>query len=159
MSNVRARHGMIAAAVSLALLGGLAAETRMRPKAADAEPYHKLIRDAAAQAPMVIGDWEGVEIPQPPHAIELLKPNAILSRKYVNQRTGEVVRLLMVHCKDAQDIYGHYPPVCYPSQGMRQQRAADASWTVDGVAIEGKEYHFVGQRLSRGELLVQNFII
>ena len=52
----------------------------------------------------------------PPEAQELLRPNAIFSRRF--QRPGEIgVHVLVVHCSDARDMIGHYPPICYPSSG------------------------------------------
>ena len=28
-----------------------------------------------------------------------------------------LVELLVVHCSDARDMHGHYPPICYPAHG------------------------------------------
>lgn len=160
MKTIRTfRQGVWAAAVSLALLGGLAAESSLRPQADAAEPYHERIKALAAQAPMQIGDWVGADHRPPAEAIRLLKPNVILCRQYVNVRTGRSVQFLLVHCKDARDIHGHYPPVCYPGHGMKLRSAVEADWNVEQTRIVGKQYEFAEQRLGTGGKLVENFLI
>jgi len=153
------RQGTWAAATSLALLGGLAAESSVRPRPEAAEPYHERVRILAEQAPMQIGEWIGADHRPPAEAIRLLKPNVILSRQYVNVRNGRSVQFLLVHCKDARDIHGHYPPVCYPGHGMKLRAAADCDWEVDKTRIVGKEYLFDAQRLGTDGKLVDNFLI
>ena len=81
-----------------------------------AELRKEQIAQAVASAPFFIGPWIGQDTPVLREAQELLRPNAILSRTY--QRPGGVnLHLLMVHCSDARDMIGHYPPICYPSSG------------------------------------------
>ena len=74
------------------------------------------VAEAMAAAPFFIGAWVGRDEEVPPEAQKLLRPNAILSRFY-QKPGGAWVRVLVVHCGDARDMIGHYPPVCYPSSG------------------------------------------
>lgn len=145
--------------IALALLAGLAVETYSRPRPEEAEPYHAAIRAAEADLPMDFGAWRGEDVPVPPAAIELLHPNVILSRRFVNVETGWRVSVLIVHCKDARDIYGHYPPICYPSQGMEQRSAEVFERTVAGQRLRGTEYHFAGRSGGSGGLIVSNLIV
>jgi hypothetical protein len=78
------------------------------------------IKAAMETAPFIIGDWMGQqpnsENDVPREAQKLLRPNAILNRWY-RQPGGIALHLLVVHCSDARDMLGHYPPICYPSSG------------------------------------------
>jgi hypothetical protein len=116
ISNLKSIAGGLIAAVFLLVLLGLN-QTHLSPE--DAEDYHRAIRDAVNAIPHQIGPWEGADEEVTPAAIELLRPNIIMARRYTHQDTGQVVSLLIVHCKDARDLMGHYPPVCYPAQGWR----------------------------------------
>lgn len=145
--------------LSACLLAGLAAETVLRPRPAQAEPYHAAVRALAEQAPLQIGTWVGTERDVPAAAFDLLHPNVILSREYVDSETKRSVGFLLVHCKDARDIDGHYPPVCYPAHGAKLHSSTPGDWVVDGTAIEGTEYEFVDPKPEYPDTLVQNFII
>ncbi len=69
-----------------------------------------------AAVPFFIGDWIGQDRPVPAEAQKLLRPNAIFSRVY-EKPGGAWAHVLIVHCSDARDMIGHYPPICYPSAG------------------------------------------
>ena len=71
---------------------------------------------AVQAAPRLIGPWVGEDEQVSPQAQKLLRPNALLSRTY-RRPGGPRVHVLVVHCSDARDMIGHYPPVCYPSSG------------------------------------------
>jgi len=82
----------------------------------------------------------------PRSARELLSANVILSRRYHNPNTGQSVSLLLVHCKDARDIAGHYPPNCYPSQGWTQRNREDYTWGIAGDSVPVRSYLFTMER-------------
>jgi hypothetical protein len=128
--------------LTLVLLGGLAAETQFRPRPADAEPFHKRVSSALRQMPTMIGEWDSREVPIPPAAVALLKPNAYFSRRYTNRNTGRTVDFLLVQCRDARDMGGHYPPVCYPAHGWSPISAKPVEWQVGGKPLPGMEYEF-----------------
>lgn len=123
----RVRTGLILFP-SLALLmasGILMQRLSFAAEVEDAASYHAKVRKAVEAMPAELGDWTGERIDIPNAAVALLKPNAILGRRYENQVTGQRVDVLVVHCRDARDMAGHYPPVCYPSSG----------WTEDGSNV------------------------
>jgi len=124
------------------LLAGAGADALTSPSAGDSAPYLKSVRDAYASTPMRLGNWLGTDVPVPASAITLLRPNVLLSREYVDLENGRKVTFLLVHCSDARDILGHYPPVCYPSAGWVEQSREQKQWTVNGVSIPGYEYRF-----------------
>lgn len=101
---------------------------------------------AAMQAvPLFIGDrWIGEERPVPKEAQKLLHPNAILSRAY-SSPGGPTMQVLVVHCGDARDMIGHYPPICYPSAGWVQAPVdgeTDTWLDVNGQKVPVRQYSF-----------------
>lgn len=151
---------LLAPGLSAIMLAGVIVETMLRPQPGDAEPYHKLIRDKRDLMPMRIGQWEGTDEKVPEAAVALLKPNIILSRSYVNRSTNRTVGFLLVQCKDARDINGHYPPVCYPAHGqpMNRKLTAPRDWQVGGKTIRGMRYVFNTDDYPDG-YVVDNFLI
>ncbi len=75
------------------------------------------VRQAVMAVPYRVGRWTSTKIDIPAAAIELLHPNAILSRRFEPIDGGPSISLLLVHCTDARDMGGHYPPNCYRSAG------------------------------------------
>ena len=107
------------------------------------------IATALASAPYIVGAWVGADAPVPREAQQLLRPNAILSRSY--RRTGgERVHLLVVHCADARDMIGHYPPICYPSSGWvaEESATADVAMSLAGKRLPMRGYVF--RRIGEG---------
>lgn len=82
--------------------------------------YHEKIAQMIHDIPMDYQGWVGRDVPLPQSATNLLKPNAIVAREYMNQDRGVIATLMIVQCKDARDMAGHYPPVCYPANGWIQ---------------------------------------
>lgn len=127
---------------TLVMVGGIAAERLSRPTAVDAQEYHERVRLAVAAFPEQVGDWVGTEIRVPPAALALLKPNAISSRRYEHKTTGQSFEMLIVQCKDARDMGGHYPPVCYPAHGWIAGPVQPVQWQVESLTIPGMQYTF-----------------
>jgi hypothetical protein len=142
---------LVAPILSVGLLVGMAMEQRTYITPADVEPYHARAKAAIADVPWVIGFWTGSEDKVPDAAQRLLRPNYILSRKYVDTQTDawhsrdRRASLLIVQCRDSRDMLGHYPPRCYPSTGMTKVFEEDRDWTVGDLVITGREYHFTRQ--------------
>jgi hypothetical protein len=152
------------------LLGGIVVEksTHVRPK--DAAAYHARVKAEIERMDYTISDeengvWVGAEIEQPKAAVELLKPNKILSRRYTNQSmkgpyASGVCDVLIVQCRDSRDMVGHYPENCYPNGGESMLEKRDRNWTVGDVVITGTEYTF--ERFRQGRPIrrsVYNFIV
>lgn len=103
--------------LSILLLVGLAfALPPSIPVDGSAEVRQAEVARAVDDVPWLIGRWVGEKAPVPREAQELLRPNKIFSRVYRTAR-GPQVHVLLVHCSDARDMLGHYPPNCYPSSG------------------------------------------
>lgn len=127
------------------------------------------VRMAAAAAamesvPYTLGSWIGRDIPVPQAAHALLKPNAILSRRYDHIASNIAANVLVVHCTDIRDMTGHYPPICYPSAGWVAEgapRGVPAAIQLDSRTIPVRKYHF-SRTLDRGRTVgirIYNFFI
>ncbi|HEX3356935.1 MAG TPA: hypothetical protein VHS31_08190 [Tepidisphaeraceae bacterium] len=163
---------MIAPLVSASLLAGIVAEHRRYLKPEDFEPYHVQAKAAIEGLPLMIGSWVGTDTNDVPmEAQVLLKPNKILSRCYSDTSVASLdhprsVSLLIVQCKLASDMVGHFPPICYPSHGWenmcpdKDEKGWLRDWTVAGEQIPGKEYEF--RQIKDGQTMictVYNFLI
>lgn len=127
---------------SLLMLLGIFAESLTHPSPERAQSYHEQIRREADRIPMQIGDWMGEDSPVPAQARDLLKPNVLISRRYVAP-DGESAMLLIVQSADARDMGGHYPPVCYPNAGWAKlAEPRDSEVEVAGAAIPITEYTY-----------------
>jgi hypothetical protein len=107
-----------------------------------AEEYRASVRAAVEALPWRLGSWVGADIETPPAAIQLLKPNVLKQRRYVNDTTGRVFNVLLVHCSDTRDMRGHYPPVCYPAHGWKLVEARTTTMTMGGQSYPARSYLF-----------------
>jgi hypothetical protein len=121
-------------------------------------------RVAAAMntAPFFInGKWVGEDARDkiPREAQQLLRPNALLSRTYT--APGEpAMHVLVIHCGDARDMIGHYPPVCYPSSGWvarEPEGGMDLALRVLDQRFPMREYRFSRARNLAGEDVIRVF--
>jgi hypothetical protein len=147
-------------ALSVGLLCGATAEVMSYGKPQDAEPFHAHVREVFAGLPKKVGDWVAEDIELPAAAGKLLRPNVLLNRRFTNVLTGRVVDFLLVQCRDARDMVGHYPPNCYPGNGWQLNAAGEKTWSADGLSITGTEYKFLKPGfLGEHPLYAANFMI
>lgn len=133
---------ILAPAIAVTLLAVIGLGALARPAAGDAEPYHAEVRRATAEIPRQIGSWTGRDNEVPRAAQRLLKPNVLLSRIYTDVDTGRDATFVFVHCKDARDMIGHFPPNCYRQIGYSLDSAEPRTWDVNGRKLEGMQYRF-----------------
>ncbi|QDU33073.1 hypothetical protein KS4_11140 [Poriferisphaera corsica] len=146
--------------IAMILLLGIGLQAVFRPQPSDASEFHAVAKNSIYSLPSQIGDWVGRDQDIPASAIKLLRPNAIISRSYYNKKTGETASLLIVQSKDARDMRGHFPPVCYPANGYQMTNEMQVDWDADGLLMNGTDYTFSIQRSNRVTYLnVANFII
>lgn len=127
---------------ALALLLGMFAHRATYGGADDAAPYHDRVKATVDALPYSFDGWQGTDSHVPQAALTLIRPNAIIARRYVNQTLGCEIDLLVVQCRDARDMAGHYPPVCYPAHGWRADSTDRETWQADHRALEGMVYGF-----------------
>lgn len=107
--------------ITCGLLLGIAADQASREVAPPGvEAYHARVREAVSLIPFNIGDWIGTDTEIRQEALKILDANCTVSRVYRNLKTQHTATLLLVQCADARSLLGHYPPVCYPSQGWSE---------------------------------------
>lgn len=132
----------VAAALLAALLGW---NTIERETGGNVDAYMAEVKEQIESTPYWIGPYLGVKGEVAQSAIELLRPNEILQRRYVEPETGQSFWLLIVHCGEANDMYGHYPPRCYTGAGWVMERVGDAEAEdvvvqAGGIDIPAKRY-------------------
>ena len=141
------------------IIGGIVAEKSTHVKPQDAAPYHAAAAAAINRMDYTIGDaengiWVGEDTPQPQAAVQLLRPNVILSRRYTDTSSrsrfgNRVCNVLIVQCGNSRDMVGHYPENCYPAIGEPMVGKTARDWKVKDRVITGTEYTF--ERYSRGQ--------
>lgn len=107
----------------------------------NAEAYHARVREAADRIPRAAGDWLGSKTEVPAGAVALLRPNATLSLEFANT-AGQRASFLLVQCRDARDLLGHYPPVCYDAHGFVLVKRQPLTWDLEGEPLHGTMYQF-----------------
>lgn len=132
-----APYACVALLVVFMLAGGLHARTP-----AGADTYRAAVRTVIESIPYKVGPAVGADVEPTRAAQLLLTPNKIFQRRYTDPSTGWGFSLLIVHCNDARDMRGHYPPNCYPRHGWQQDSAENASLPVDGVDQPAMCYRF-----------------
>ena len=148
----------------LLLLGGIVAENATHTRPQDAAPYHAAAEVAIKAWPTTIGrEWNGAsrEDQIPAAAMRLLRPNVTLYRTYTSSRTGMLAHLLIVQCRDPNDMSGHYPPNCYPNNGEQLVYQQARELQVGDRKIRFVEYHFADDRsiTQSGRKCVYNFFV
>jgi hypothetical protein len=122
---------------------------------AEIEAYLGEVKARIEAVPFQTGAWLGSDIPATPAAVEMLKPNKLMQRRYTNIQTGETFELLIVHCGDVRDMIGHYPPVCYPAQGWKPGGRNAATIALGDLSADATRYAFHRE----GELTVSSIEI
>jgi len=161
---------LVVPALASALLVAMGVANAGFPTAADAEPYHTRILAMSHDTPAAFGDWVSRPIDVPPSAVELLRPNAMLSRQFRDPVQRRQASILIVQCKDARDLSGHWPPNCYKASGYTQTHVEPRTWPALGSktqsasdmqqTIPGVEYTFdMETAAGPSRLVVANFLI
>lgn len=152
------------------LLGGIALQqrTRLKPDDVVVQNYHARAKAELRKMPWKVealgSTWTAVEHKPEAAAVRLLRPNEILSRRYVQNTTSTrpiIAELLIVQCRDSRDMTGHYPPICYRNIGYEQvYREQHPPITVGDEQVPFTEYHFEKYTHGRAEkLYVYNFFV
>jgi len=145
VTNLYRKASVYAPWVTIALLVGMswALPTHV-VNSEQAQARKAEIAGTMEQVPYIIDGWIGEDAPVPPEAQKLLRPNAMLSRTYSQPGRGRV-HVLVVHCGDARDMIGHYPPICYPSAGWRRVPVTErdfAELEALGERLPVRQYQF-----------------
>ena len=135
---------MIAAPLcTLALLMGVFVYSLTLPTPADAKAYHARVMSASREMPTTFSGWTAQELPMEAGALELLKPNVAMRLRLSHPDYAEPIEFLIVQCRDARDLAGHYPPKCYPQvNGYVALAAQPRTWHAGSLDVNGTEYRF-----------------
>ncbi|MFW6335641.1 MAG: exosortase-associated EpsI family protein [Phycisphaeraceae bacterium] len=155
-------HAVLCVTLSLLVLGGAAMDRLNRPgPPKDAEAYHQRVQRAIMEMPDRMGPYQLRDREIPPAAFDLLRANEARARQLVGPDGRPAGTVLVVHCRDAHDLLGHYPPVCYPANGYRDAEPHEpVTFEIDGLRIDATQYTFRrGLPGQENELTVLNFMV
>ncbi|HCT46454.1 MAG: hypothetical protein CMJ35_13890 [Phycisphaerae bacterium] len=135
------------ALVTLVVIGFV----RASPQDAEhVDAYHEQVATLIEAIPIDWEGWVGHEVALPQAATNLLRPNALVARQYVHEERGVSVTLMIVHCRDARDMAGHFPPACYPGNGwLIPEESGTPLVEVDGVQMRRYPFHRVAGKNER----------
>jgi hypothetical protein len=66
----------------------------------------------------------------------------LCNRTYRNADTGEAVNFNFIQCRDAREMTGHFPPLCFAAHGWAQEQVQDREIPLAGCTIPIREYIF-----------------
>lgn len=125
--------------------------------------YHDRVRTSAEGAPHKVGPWIGKDVAVPAQALTVLRPNVMLSRRYLNVENGTTAGFMLVHCSDAHAMVGHFPLRCYPARGWKVKTVKSREWQVGDLHVNGMECEFAinetGVAGSAQSIVVANFLL
>ncbi len=117
------------------------------------EEYHARCREVIDALPTQVGHWMGREVALPQPALDLLDPNALRNIRFTDFSPRGLagpdrrVSFMVVQCKLARDMQGHYPPRCYPAQGGHMLSGEPRNWVLRDelgeMSVPGMEYQFL----------------
>ena len=100
------------------------------------------VEDMIDRVPVRLGDWYGEDVPVPTAAEQLLRPTAILSRRYSRIGLDGSLVLCIIHCSDVRDMIGHHPPQCYPNAGWLMESTEAGQITIGEETLPLQAYRF-----------------
>lgn len=121
---------------------------------AEAEAHLARVASVIDAVPYRIDRWIGRDVQPTQAATDLLRPNRILQRTFTDPDDGSWFSVLIVHCRDARDMLGHYPPNCYPANGWASAGQRDERWGQGERGVPARVYHFSQRRGTEREGLV-----
>ncbi|MEM6755934.1 MAG: exosortase-associated EpsI family protein [Planctomycetota bacterium] len=162
MSTKASPYTILWVALSVLLLGGMTVQQAVyRVPPADAEGYHTRVGEKIDELPYSFESWIGTDSAVPAAAVRLLRANRVFSRRFTDMQDGRSVQVLIVHCTDARDLIGHYPPHCYPGNGWQGRGREVLEMNVAGhPPIEATRYEFDrGEDESGAKITIYNFMV
>lgn len=141
--------------LTVLLLLGVLLERLSFPTPQDAEPFQQRVASAVSAIPLSFGTWRGRDVALPAPARTLLREPVYLAREYLDVGRDLSGSLVVVYCRDTQDLAGHYPPNCYPSSGWKNMGGEkDVPVPIGGEIVPMKRYEFERREAGRVERLV-----
>lgn len=139
-------------ATLIVLTGAAVNRYRLGPPP-DAQPYMDRVRAIATR---VVGETQSMIVRPgtlPRQAFESLRPNVLESREYTDVARGWRFSVLLVHCGDINDMGAHYPPACYPGQGLKVVDTQAMPMDLAGRSLAGVEYTLQPSRIDERQPL------
>jgi len=154
-------HLWLSCTLACTLLGGVALDRQLlHVPSGNADAYHLRVRAAAEAMPVHFGDWVSQDVPVLPAAVAMLRPNVVMERRYRNISTGLQADFLLVQCRDARDLIGHYPPICYKANGFQMLSCEPDPRKIQTLPLNGTTYEFSSSKLAvKGSMKIFDLMI
>ena len=107
--------------------------------------------------PLSFPGWDGKDTPLDEAVIKVAAADEHINRWYWNDRQGEGLHLYVCYYGHPRTHVGHYPEICYPSAGWKQQMAARDNLQVEDLTIPADIHHF--QRDGSTVTVVSFFVV
>jgi hypothetical protein len=154
--NIRLQLSWFVAVLSLLLAGAFYRSEATRLKSISSTPV-KLPLPLSA-LPMVIGHWEGRDIPISESVQNAAGNDDFVCRVYVNRLTGQWAQIYVSFSSRPRTMIGHNPTVCYVSTGwVLDSSERSLIRCQDGSEVPCLIHHFHQPDISGSELVVLNF--
>ena len=122
--------------------------------------YHERVAQVINAIPVDINGWKGEQVPIPQAATNLLKPNALVARRYINEEKAVSATLLIVQCRDTRDMAGHYPPRCYPANGWMEAGVNPVSMFLSTkYPLRQYDFHRIAGKVERDIQVYSLFVL
>lgn len=100
------------------------------------------INEAIDTLPYIRGSLVGDDTPPMPSAIQMLRPERLIQRSFIDTDSTDRFNIVIVFSPDARDLAGHHPPVCYPNAGWTLVDADPSTVRAGDRDIAATSYRF-----------------
>jgi hypothetical protein len=156
--NIRLQLSWLVAVLSLLLAGAFYRGEATRLKSISGNPVRLPLPLSAL--PMVINNWEGLDIVIPELVQKAAANDDYVCRLYVNKLTGQWAKLYVGFSGRPRTMIGHKPTVCYISAGWVWD-SSERSQIIcrDGSKMPCLVHRFHQPDSSGSEIVVLNFYV
>lgn len=110
--------------------------------------------------PLILGDWNGREVPISETVLKVAGNDDHLSRFYVNSKVQAGATLYVGFTAEPRRMLGHRPDVCYVGSGwVLDETQKEVIRTADGNDVECLVHRFYRPGLAFEEVFVLNYYI
>lgn len=110
--------------------------------------------------PFQIGTWRGVDLPMDERVIQVAGTDDHVSRRYVDEVSGQMVSLYVGYHRRVAAMLGHRPRVCYPVHGWMHGGTSQLALALqDGNRLTCLIHTFTRQMPVRHHIVVLNYYV
>ena len=111
--NIRISRLAPAASVAVLVVSAILV-ANPKSNAPEIQAHHAKIASSLEDFPYAMGSWVGIDVDLPSAALEILRPNGFVSRRYSQMGESNDVTLGMVHCRTSATCTATIHPGAIP---------------------------------------------